>query len=158
MPLSELARRHTLHPVPRPRSDDRTDVATFIAELKVILECETTRDLSRKLGWAETDKERKLYRWARGEWAPRFSDTLMLLRAAGLLRETPVLTPKTLSSARPRSAEAMLAKILDLNVENFEKLNEAVGALVERVERLETRLPEPVAPARRRGRSSSTGS
>lgn len=63
----------------------------FVAETMRIVGAKTPRELSRKLGYFGTDREGRLYAWARGESAPNHEGTIDMLRISGRLRETPEL-------------------------------------------------------------------
>lgn len=59
----------------------------FVADIMRRVGAEKPRDLSRMLGWESSDRETRLFAWARGASAPNHEGTLALLRLAGMLRE-----------------------------------------------------------------------
>ena len=98
---------------------------------------ETVRELARRLGYAGTDRERRLYSWATGESAPNMYGTLDLLRVSGRLVE-PELAQPAESPGRPVHPDELAAAVAALSA--------TVDALRADLQRLETRAPEVIQP------------
>lgn len=91
------------------------------------------RDLSRMLGWDSTDRETRLYAWARGESVPNFDGTIALLRIAGLLRED----EEKFDSRPPVRLPADRLGELEATIEREGKAtNQAIRALAKEVRAL----------------------
>lgn len=117
-------------------------------------------DLARKLNLG-VGGDRKVQRWADGSHAPDYENTMLLLRAARLLRgkdeaggedgagaDPASSTPAVTQSERERLArvEERVDAILELNERSFVEI-------AARFERLEHRLDEQAARAVRRRRT-----
>lgn len=134
-------------------------VAAFIKDVQKRTGCETPRDLSRLLGWAGTDRERNLYRWSRGEVAPSFDDSMMLLKTAGLLLDQPADRPPLQLvggdgledrvgnlERRLEVVETTVHQILDLNESSFHAVHQTLARLEKRLDELAAQ----VSPRQRR--------
>lgn len=98
----------------------------FVLEIMETLGVSKPRELARLLGVAETDEERKVARWVSGANAPDFHGTMMLLRAAGRIRES--------------EEQSELAASAASAVDPLRALAEAVNELVEANRDLHARL------------------
>lgn len=70
----------------RTTPEERAATRTLFRHVKAAFETTSVRGITRPLGWAETDRERRFYDWEKGKAVPEFRNTLMLLALAGFLR------------------------------------------------------------------------
>lgn len=72
------------------REDDKgadTEAGQLMRAVMARLGVATVPELGKALGgeWVKRDPERKLYKWYRGQAAPNYASTMMLIRRAGWL-------------------------------------------------------------------------
>lgn len=108
-------------------------------------------ELADKLGYTGRNEDRKVRNWVEGMSSPNFDGTVRLLRALGLLNE-PADGAPVARAPLPGSVEGMVAAILQLNLDNFAKVNSSLVALTARIERLEKRLSARSAQERQQGK------
>ncbi len=132
----------------------------FVAEIMLIVGAEKPRDLSRMLGWEATDRETRLFAWARGDAAPNHEGTLALLHLAKLIKGDGGPTGRELISATGRARESLARQpddpleALRVTVEEQGKaMTKALKALERANRDLARRLPPEVQPAKKAANS-----